>query len=264
MCVKGGEPLDLVLRAIRSTAASLSTDDAIFLRIDGDVPSSLIAYQAAAAPIALLLRPASRCEGLARGLNVLLEEVLADSQWQLIARMDSDDESLPGRMEKQRRWLETHPDVDILGTACVEVDQLCRPLQLKRMPLTHGTIVRTLPRKNPLNHPTVMMRRRVFEGGLRYRTDVSRTEDYHLWVSAAQQGYTFANLSEPLLNFRRDTGFFARRSGFRQACADLHVRLRATYVLGRHNPINPIWALSAFLLRLLPGKVQQVLYAYLR
>lgn len=264
LCMKGDTPAALALRAIRSTAASLAPGDLLYLRVDGGTLNDPELFRAAAAPARLVLREVAEGRGLAHGLNQLLEEVLRDPGIALIARMDADDESLPGRMERQRRFLAEHREVDILGTACHEVDEHGAYLQLKRMPLSHRAIVATLPRSNPLNHPTVMLRRRVFESGLRYREDVKRTEDYHLWISAAGSGFVFANLAEPLLNFQRDSGFFGRRGGWRQAWADLHVRIRAMRELRLFSAPNLLWALAAFGLRLLPAALQKWLYLRLR
>lgn len=264
LCMKGDTPAALALRAIRSTAASLAPGDLLFLRVDGGTLSDPGLFRAAAAPARLVLREVAEGRGLAHGLNQLVEEVLRNPGIALIARMDADDESLPGRMERQRRFLAEHREVDILGTACHEVDEHGAYLQLKRMPLSHRAIVATLPRSNPLNHPTVMLRRRVFESGLRYREDVKRTEDYHLWISAAGSGFVFANLAEPLLNFQRDSGFFGRRGGWRQAWADLHVRIRAMRELGLFSAANLLWAVAAFGLRLLPAALQKWLYLRLR
>lgn len=264
LCMKGDTPAALALRAIRSTAASLAPGDLLYLRVDGGTLNDPELFRAAAAPARLVLREVAEGRGLAHGLNQLLEEVLRDPGIALIARMDADDESLPGRMECQRRFLAEHREVDILGTACHEVDEHGAYLQLKRMPLSHRAIVATLPRSNPLNHPTVMLRRRVFESGLRYREDVKRTEDYHLWISAAGSGFVFANLAEPLLNFQRDSGFFGRRGGWRQAWADLHVRIRAMRELRLFSAPNLLWALAAFGLRLLPAALQKWLYLRLR
>lgn len=262
--MKGDTPAVLALRAIRSTAASLAPGDLLYLRVDGGTLSDPELFRAAAAPARLVLREVAEGRGLAHGLNQLVEEVLRDPVIGLIARMDADDESLPGRMERQRRFLAEHPDVDILGTACHEVDEHGAYLQFKRMPLSHRAIVATLPRSNPLNHPTVMLRRRVFESGLRYREDVKRTEDYHLWISAAGSGFVFANLAEPLLNFQRDSGFFGRRGGWQQAWADLHVRIRAMRELRMFSVPNLLWAVAAFGLRLLPAALQTWLYLRLR
>ncbi len=264
ICMRAGSPLALALRAIHSTAASLTSSDIILLRIDGGLPEDLELFQQAAAPVPLQLLGSPQHQGLAACLNELIEEVLRDERWELIARMDADDESLPGRMATQRTFLAKHPDVDILGTACIEVNEHGQHLQTKRMPLNHKAIVRNLTRSNPLNHPSVMIRRRVFTSGLRYRTDVSRTEDYHLWIDAASKGFIFANLPQPLLNFRRDSHFFERRGGLRQAIADSNVRLRAIRVLGLTSPVELFWIFAAFGMRLLPGRLQRIAYLYAR
>lgn len=264
ICMLAGSPLDLALKAIRSTAASLTSSDSILLFIDGGLPEQLELFQQAAAPVPLRLLGSPNHQGLAACLNELIDKVLDDQRWDLIARMDADDESLPGRMESQRQFLLDHPEIDILGTACHEIDEHANYLQLKKVPLCHRQILMTLPRSNPMNHPTVMMRRRVFESGLRYREDVKLTEDYHLWISAAKAGFKFANLDDPLLNFLRDSTFFRRRGGWRQACANLQVRLRAMAELRLFSLMNLLWAFAAFGLRVLPATVQTRLYIRLR
>ncbi len=50
-----------------------------------------------------------RNQGLANVLNVGMDM----AQGRFIARMDSDDISLPERLETQVNYLETHPDVDL-------------------------------------------------------------------------------------------------------------------------------------------------------
>jgi hypothetical protein len=262
--MRAGDPEPLAVEAIRSTAASLSSCDCIFLRIDGGFCRNPSAFQEAASPASFVLQESPMTRGLAYGLNALLEEVLANSCWQLMARMDSDDRSRPGRMERQRQWLAQHADVDILGTACYEVDEMGELINYKPVPLVHGQIVQALPRYNPINHPTVVIRRRVFDSGLRYRLNKSRTEDYHLWIDAALAGYRFANLPEPLLDFRRGLHFFHRRRGWQQAVADAAVRWRAMVALRLWSPVNLAAIVGAFLTRIMPGFIQQHAYRAMR
>ncbi|MEB3316903.1 MAG: glycosyl transferase [Cyanobacteriota bacterium] len=264
ICMRADDPESLALEAVVSTASSLTSEDGIFLRIDGGCCCNPAAFQAAAAPASLVLQEGEVARGLAYGLNALVDEVLADSYWQLLARMDSDDRSNPGRLERQRRWLETHIDVDILGTACNEVDEKGALITYKAVPLAHRQIVEALPRYNPINHPTVVIRRKVFASGLRYRMNQRRTEDYHLWIDAALAGYRFANLPEPLLDFRRDTQFFRRRRGWHQASADAAVRWRAMVALKLWSPVNVVAILAAFLTRIMPGFIQQYAYRAIR
>jgi hypothetical protein len=254
----------LALEAIRSTAASLTKQDCVFLRVDGGTCPHPSAFRAAAAPAGLVLQESSTLMGLAYGLNALLDEVLRNSSWQLLARMDSDDRSNPDRLKLQRYWLETHPDIDILGTACNEVDETGALIHYKAVPLEHRQIIQALPRFNPMNHPTILIRRQVFSSGLRYRLNTKLTEDYHLWIDAALAGFRFANLAEPLIDFRRDTQFFRRRGGWRQAFADAAVRWRAIVELGLWSPLNVAAVLAAFLARIMPGFLQAYAYRAIR
>ncbi|MGB7564568.1 MAG: hypothetical protein WBM08_07420, partial [Prochlorococcaceae cyanobacterium] len=56
LCMKGDAPLDLALRAVRSTAASLTPEDVIFLRVDGGFLQDETSFMEAAGPVPLVLR----------------------------------------------------------------------------------------------------------------------------------------------------------------------------------------------------------------
>jgi len=123
-------------------------------------------------------------------------------------------------------------------------------------------LVRCLARRNILNHPTVLIRRELFTSGLRYPTDVSKTEDYHLWISAVSAGWQLANLQEVLLDFRRDRHFFQRRGGWRQARADVLVRWRAISELQQCSLVNLVVMLATGSIRLLPQSWQGQIYRW--
>lgn len=264
IAVAAGTPLEFIGRALFSTASSLTPDDMFFVRIDGGAIPDRNFLQEASAPVPVKIFSSPERRGLAAGLNLLVHEVLGEPGWTYFARMDADDESHPERMLRQLDFMEKHPEVDILGTGCREVDEAGRLLQVKNMPLAHDRILETLPFRNPMNHPTVMFRRRVFESGLRYRTDVGLIEDYYLWTDAAAAGFRFANLPDPLLNFTRDRHFFQRRSGWRQAKADFSARIHAMKTLRRVSAVNFFRALAALGLRLMPASAQEFLYRRLR
>lgn len=264
ICAAAGSPADLLLRALRSTAASMDSEDTFFLLGDGGELPEKQDLEEACRPAGLKIFRTAQRTGLAHGLNQLIERVLSESQWEFMARMDADDISHTGRLTRQREFLEKNRNIDILGTGCREVDEKGTLLQIKTMPLTHDRILASLPRRNPLNHPTVMFRRHVFERGLRYRADVGRIEDYYLWVDAAARGFRLGNLAEPLLDFRRDKDFFKRRSGVRQARAEWAARAHSMRVLRKETPGNYLWALAALGMRCLPASMQNILYQRLR
>ncbi len=264
LCMAAGTPRELEDRALRSTAAGLDAGDEIFVYVDGGEGGTADGFAQVSYPVRVTVLGASERRGLACGLNVLLQEVLRRGEFDLLARMDADDESWPDRFREQRAFLTAHPDVDVLGGGCREVDENGNLLQEKSMPTTHDAILRALPQRNPINHPTVIVRRRVFESGLRYREDVGRMEDYHLWVDVAAAGFRFANLPGCVLNFRRDSTFFRRRGGWELAGAEFAVRWRAMNVLRARTPVNLGWAMAAWILRVLPPSFQQGLYRVLR
>jgi len=264
LCVKAGSSADLLTRAVRSTAQSLSAEDAIYMLLDGgdSFPPRSWAREGLPATVHLVVSP--HHVGLAAGLNRLIDVALADPSVSYLARMDADDESLPERIRLQREFLEIHPEVDVVGALCREVDAQGILVQQKSLPSRHEDIVRLLSRRNPLNHPTVMFRRRAFDGGVRYRTDVGRMEDYFLWVDGALAGWQFANVQQALLNFTRDHDFFRRRSGFALAITEFRVRWTAMKRLKMFTFQNCTWAMASFLLRMSPAWVQKQAYHFFR
>ena len=58
-----------------------------------------------------------------QGVTAALNTGLALARGKYIARMDADDISLPVRFEKQVAFMETHPEIDILGSAVRLMDE---------------------------------------------------------------------------------------------------------------------------------------------
>jgi glycosyltransferase involved in cell wall biosynthesis len=135
--------------------------------------------------------------GLAAALNTGIREARAD----LVARMDCDDESEPRRLERQLEYLRDHPAVGLLGTAGTLVDEADVEVGEWRPPGDDASIRRTMIRRNQFMHPSVMLRKSVFEAVGGYREDMPRAQDYDLWLRmlAHTRG---ANLPEPLLRRR--------------------------------------------------------------
>ena len=134
--------------------------------------------------------------GLPKQLNLGIDR----AKGKYIARMDADDISLPERFEKQVDFLETHPEITVLGTDLLlfPEEKIITHLQYPGFfDLLGGTIV---------GYPTVMWRRDDFERyGLRYDENCICAQDYDLW-SRAIRYVKFANLPEVLLKYRLHEG----------------------------------------------------------
>ena len=148
-----------------------------------------------------------------QGLGLALKEGLTHCQYDIVARMDSDDISKPQRFSKEMAWLEAHPETDVVGTWTDEfADASGQVISTRKVPETHEALLRFSRYRNPMNHPTVMLRKAAVEqaGSYRHR---DLFEDYDLWIRMLQQGARFHNLQESLLMFRLSPQLYSRRGG---------------------------------------------------
>lgn len=134
-------------------------------------------------------------QGLIRTLNA----GIASAKGKYIARMDADDVSRPERFEKQIAFLERNPATGVCGAW---MHMIHNNTVYKHRYLASDTIKSALVFNNPIVHPSVMMRKTIFENTAHvYSTDYPHGEDYALWISLL--GKTgFAVLDEPLIEYR--------------------------------------------------------------
>jgi glycosyltransferase involved in cell wall biosynthesis len=118
-----------------------------------------------------------------------------------IARMDADDVMRPNRLQVQYEFMERHPEVDVCGSWIELFETKSGTIQTHT---NHKDIVAAMLSYNPMAHPSVMMRKNVFEkqGRALYKKEYPYAEDYKLWTDLAAQGFHFANVPEVLLQYR--------------------------------------------------------------
>lgn len=137
--------------------------------------------------------------GIAASRNVLLRA----AKGQYIAWLDADDIMMPDRLEKQLTYLESHPDVDILGSWISTDNEV---LSVKRLPLTHEEIQHCLWFKNCMIQPAVMSRNFYVSEGIFYNESfVNSVEDYELWYRL-RTVKKFANMDQILTHYHMTTG----------------------------------------------------------
>ena len=138
------------------------------------------------------------------GIVEALNAGLYAARGELIARMDSDDVSLPTRLEEEIRFLDENPDIIAVGSKVLLVDPYDSPLWEIDVKLEHGQIEEELLRGNgwALFHPTVVMRRHAIDKAGVYRPEYQWSEDVDLFLRLAQVG-RLANLPKALLRYRQ-------------------------------------------------------------
>lgn len=163
------------------------------------------------------------------GLGATLNRCTEAASGEYIARHDCDDYAAPERIEKQIAYLDTHPDVSVLGTFAYLFDEggvwgeMHFPTEITKKdflfcsPHQHGSVVF---RKSAL----------IEAGGYRVAKETRRTEDYDLFMRM----HTFAksaNLPEPLYYFCEDKNTLGRRK-YRYRIDEAKVRYRGFKLLG--------------------------------
>lgn len=149
------------------------------------------------------------------GLGNALREGTARCSCEWIARMDSDDICAPDRMQKQVAYLESHPDVDVLGSNIAEfIGTKDNVVSERKVPEGHDGICDYLKKRCPFNHMTVFIRKTALEkagGYLHWHYN----EDSYLWVRMYLAGARFANIAENLVFARINEATFQRRGGYK-------------------------------------------------
>lgn len=146
------------------------------------------------------------------GLGNSLRVGLAACQCDIVARMDSDDISVPERCAKQLEALAVHR-CDVVGSNLVEfAGSIDCVISEKDVPETQEEILEYSKLRNPFNHPCVMFKKSAVEAVGGYQ-DFHLLEDYYLWLRMLVAGYTGYNVQEPLLFMRCDEGMYNRRGG---------------------------------------------------
>jgi glycosyltransferase involved in cell wall biosynthesis len=118
-------------------------------------------------------------------LGARLNECVDRATDSFIAPMDADDVSYPTRIEQQLRFLQSHPEVDVVSTQAVVFRAGGVPIGKWTAPLTHNEIV-SRPRLGfRLCHPAWMGRTEWFRQN-RYRSEAVRCEDIDLLTPDTQ------------------------------------------------------------------------------
>lgn len=161
------------------------------------------------------------------GLGLALNEGIKVCKNELIARMDSDDISLPLRCEKQLKMFENNPELDIVGCPVKEfVGNPDNVVGKRDVPLDNESIHKYNRRRDPFNHPTVMYRKsKVLKYGPygNYR----KNQDTDLWIKLLSNGCQAANHPDYLLMFRFDEGTYKKRKSWVNTKLLIEIRKKA-------------------------------------
>ena len=136
-----------------------------------------------------------RTEGLTKSLN----KALKAAEGKYVARQDADDTSLPSRFENQVDFLEKQPEVDVLGTGIILIDE--KGNRIGERTAYPSPSRQIFLERNELFHGSVVIRRDVLEAVGGYNELFKYSQDYELWLRLAKE-HNIRNLQMPLYAFR--------------------------------------------------------------
>jgi GT2 family glycosyltransferase len=141
-------------------------------------------------------------ESDAPGISAALNCGIESSNSKYIARLDSDDEMNPIRLQTQVSAFERNPDLACLGSQVEYIDANGVLTGRSNLPTTVRQLKSTLPALNCLIHPSVMIRTSALMAVGGYRGYLDGAEDYNLWLRLLKVG-SIANLNEYLTRYRQ-------------------------------------------------------------
>lgn len=248
--------------ALESVVAQTLKPDEIILVVDGPITSALrneIDLFKDNHPNLLTEVNLKENTGLGNALGVGLQYC----QYDLVARMDTDDIAQHTRFEKQIAFLKANENIAVVGSNVEEFNKIPGDLQVhKQMPECGKPLLAYAKYRNPLNHPSIIFRKAAVLASGSYDNQIPLFEDYSLFIRMLKNGYEFYNIQEDLVYFRVGDGLenIKRRSGMHYVRNEIKF---LTYAYRIHFLTSAEFCKSfsaKILLRLFPGSV--VLWFY--
>ena len=157
------------------------------------------------------------------GLGCALNEGIKVCKNELIARLDSDDISMPDRCELQLKAFEENPQYAIVGSDMYEFDTDPEQISaLKVMPHKPQELYRYGKRRNAFNHSSVMYRKSVLEK-YGFYSNRRRSQDVELFSKVLFGKHECINIDKPLIKFRCGNTRVERKKSWRNVKSDIGI-----------------------------------------
>lgn len=241
-------------------AQTVPSNDYVIVE-DGPLPESIesvvISFLADHPEISIVRLPQN--VGLGKALN----EGILHCKNELIARMDSDDISMPERCERLLEVFKEDPELDIVGCQVREFVGTPENIVGKRnVPLSNEAIHRYVRHRDPFNHPTVVFRKsKVLESGS--YGDYRKNQDTDLWIRMLSNGCKGQNLDEYLLLFRFDDGTYRKRKSWTNTKTLIGIRWKA-FMAGYCSLMDFCYvAFAQLAICIMPSELQKFIYKHI-
>jgi glycosyltransferase involved in cell wall biosynthesis len=144
------------------------------------------------------------------GIPASLNKIPALCRGKYIARMDSDDMCVSTRIAKQVEFLESHSDVDMVGTGVVYLDRANHPIgKGPARALSHEQVCFNPYRGIRICHSSMLGKKKWFEQH-NYDESLPRSSDSD-FILRAHEDSRYANIPDNLFYYRLSSSFNLRK-----------------------------------------------------
>lgn len=150
------------------------------------------------------------------GLALSMNRAASVAKGEFFLRMDADDICVSDRFELQFEAI-SNSNYDLICSSYDFIDENGNPLDQKAPFFTSKQINLLLPLRNVIHHPTIIMKRDVFEKAGGYR-NYQCAQDYDLWLRLKLLGCKFCMMPQKLLHYRVRTSSTTVKHRYKQVC----------------------------------------------
>ena len=201
---------DVLSATLRSLSEQTLQARALVVSVDGQISRGL-KEALRTSGLRIELHEASEWQGT----GLVLARGLLACQSDIVLRVDADDYSVPQRSEWQVNEMHRYQQLAAYGGQLKEVSPSSvdlRSISLRTVPLSTTEIRNTSYWRNPLNHPTVALRRSQVLSAGNYRSRLY-FEDWDLWLRMLKQNLEIRNDHRVLVEARVGPKHLSRRHG---------------------------------------------------
>lgn len=200
-----------------------------------------------------------RNRGLGHALR--LGTKFVSTQW--IARMDSDDISVPDRFEIQLNEVVQHPNLAVVGGQIKEFTGMPSNITgYRKVPTTEELLRQFIKWRSPFNHPSVLINKKALQDVGGYIA-FGNLEDYYLWARFLAKRFHVKNVEQFLVKMRVDQGMYQRRGNLSNIKYFYQLRdfLYTHKLLNWQEKVYGDWLMTINIL--IPGWMRKMIYQHI-
>jgi glycosyltransferase involved in cell wall biosynthesis len=171
---------------------------------------------------------------------------------------DSDDISHPDRFRKMVQYLETHPEINLLGSNIEIIDADGKKIATRNYPQTDDEIRKFIRHSCPFLNSSVLMRTSLIQKLGGYNETLRSSSEVDLWYRAIRE-FKAANLPFPLVQYRIS---HSQETSDVKATLAAVLKIQSKYIFTRpyFSAMGVLFFLLKYSFRLLPAKALKAIF----